>query len=59
MKKNIKKIINEEIKKLITEIISPIVWHFCWLDSLKSILEMNAFKLTLSEVDKTDNPGIT
>lgn len=29
MKKNIQKIINEEIKKLINEIVSPIVWHFC------------------------------
>lgn len=52
-------IIENVFKKQINEIVSPVVWHFCWFDNLLGILRTNSFKLSKSNVDREQFPGIT
>lgn len=51
--------VDKTIKNVINEMVSPVVWHFCWLDNLISILQNNQFQLSKSGVDRDKNPGIT
>lgn len=44
---------------LLTEMLSPVVWHFCWFDALSSILRTNTFRLSESHVDRETLPGVT
>jgi hypothetical protein len=50
----IKKIVSESIKNIINEGISPIVWHFCPINSMYYIAEKNAFQCTSSEHNRSD-----
>ena len=50
----IKKIVTESIKNIIKEGISPIVWHFCPINSMYYIAEKNAFQCTSSEHNRSD-----
>lgn len=44
--------VDKTIKNVINEMVSPVVWHFCWLDNLISILQNNQFQLSKSGVDR-------
>lgn len=46
-------------RTLLTEMLSPVVWHFCWFDALSSILRTNSFRLSESHVDREALPGVT
>ena len=45
-------------KTVLTERLSPVLWHFCWLDSMLNILRTNSFQLSESEVDREALPGV-
>lgn len=53
------RIVENIVKKQLNEIVSPVVWHFCWLDNLLGILQSNSFKLSKSNVDREQFPGVT
>ena len=50
-------LLKEAISEYLNEMVSPIVWHYCWIDNLLSILESNTFELSKSEVDREQLPG--
>lgn len=45
--------------RVLQELASPVLWHFCWLDNLQGILSSNSFKLSQSDVDREVLPGVT
>ena len=53
------RIVENIVKKQLNEITSPVVWHFCWFDNLLGILQTNSFKLSKSNVDREQFPGVT
>ena len=52
-------IVENIVKKQINEMTSPVAWHFCWFDNLLGILHSNSFKLSKSNVDREQFPGVT
>ena len=52
-------IVENLFKEIINEMVSPVIWHFCWLDNLLGILETNSINLGKSEVDRDKLPGVT
>lgn len=50
---------NEFLNDLLLEKLSPVLWHFCDFDSMLEILKSNKFKLSESNVDRDEMPGIT
>lgn len=45
--------------RVLQELASPVLWHFCWLDNLQGILSSNSFRLSQSNVDRDVLPGVT
>ena len=50
----IKEIVCESVKTIINEGISPLVWHFCPLNSMYYIAENDEFKCTPSDHNRSD-----
>lgn len=53
-KKVIEEIVRGSIKSILNEGISPLVWHFCPLNSMYHIADTNRFQCTSSEHNRSD-----
>lgn len=47
------------LSRILNERVSPVVWHFCWFDAISAILRKNEFRLTRSNIDREEHPGVT
>lgn len=52
-------IITESVLSLLTERLSSVLWHFCDFEAISAILRTNSFKLSQSNVDREELPGVT